>query len=93
MQLDPQGLYVVGPVGSTGKVAEVELDLVPPLVQTHRHCADKGLDSGGALVVRSPETTSNVFVVEDLHLEREVLFQVFYDHHQKWKLYAQSLRG
>jgi len=51
MDLDAQGLDVVGPVGSACEVGEVKLDLVPAFVQTHWHGADKGLHAGGALVV------------------------------------------
>jgi hypothetical protein len=47
----PKSLYVVAAVGSACKVGQVELDLVPALVQPHGHGADKGLDPCCRLVV------------------------------------------
>ena len=42
----PQGLDVVAAIGPPREVAEVELDLVPPLVEPHRHGANEGLHPG-----------------------------------------------
>ena len=70
----PQGLNVVCPVGSPCEVRQVELDLIPSLIQPHRHCADEWLYSRGGLVVRGSEPSSNVFVIEDLHFKGEVFF-------------------
>ena len=39
VDLHPQCLNIVCAVGSTGKVGQVELDLIPPLIQTHGHRA------------------------------------------------------
>ncbi len=72
MDLHSQGLDVVRTVGSAGEVTQVELNLVPALIQSHGHGADEGLHSGRALVVRRAETTSNVLVVQYLYLEGEV---------------------
>lgn len=76
MDGDSQGLDVVAAVGSAREIGEVELDLVPPLIQSHGHGADEGLDSGGALVVGGPEAPSNVLIVEDLHFEGEVFLEL-----------------
>ena len=76
MDGDAQGLDVVATICPAGEVAEIELNLVPPLVEPHRHGADKGLNSSGRLVVTSPETPADVLVVEYLHFEGEVLFQL-----------------
>ena len=76
MQNLPEGFDVVGSVGSAGEVGQVELDLVPTLVETHGHGADERLDSGGALVVGGSESTSDVLVVEHLHFEGEVLLEL-----------------
>ena len=43
VDLDPQRLHVVGAVRPPGEVRQVKLDLVPALVQPHRHRADKRL--------------------------------------------------
>jgi len=39
--LDSECLDVTGSVGSAGEVRQVELDLVPTFVQSHRHRANK----------------------------------------------------
>ena len=72
----PEGLNVVCSVGAAGEVGQVELNLVPALVETHGHSADEGLDAGGALVVTGAEPAAHVLVVEHLHLEGEVLLQL-----------------
>lgn len=47
----PERLNVVGSVRPPGEVRQVELDLVPALVESHGHGADEGLDSCRALWV------------------------------------------
>lgn len=42
------------------------------------------------LVVGRTEASAHVLVVENLHLEREVLLEVLDDHHEKRQLDAQS---
>ena len=91
MDLDSEGLDVVGSVSSASEVTQVELDLVPALVQSHWHRADEGLHSGGALVVGGPEATTDVLVVEDLDFEGEVLLEVLDDHDEEGQLDAESL--
>jgi hypothetical protein len=68
VNLDAEGLNVVGAVGAAGEVREVELNLVPALVQPHGHGADKGLDARRTLVVARAEATAHVLVVKDLDL-------------------------
>ena len=72
----PQSLDVIAAVCSSGEVRQVELNLVPALVQPHWHCADEGLDPGRRLVVRRPESPSHVLIVEDLHFEGEIFFEL-----------------
>lgn len=38
-------------IGSPGEVRQIELDLIPSIIQPHGHCTNKGLDSGGRLHV------------------------------------------
>ena len=45
MDLHPQRLYVVGTVSSSCEIRQVELNLVPPFIKSHGHCAYEGLDS------------------------------------------------
>ena len=89
VDLHSQRFDVVGAVGSAREVAQVELNLVPALVQAHGHGADEGLDAGGGLVVGRTESAAHILVVQHLHLEREVLLQVLYYHHQEWQFNPQ----
>lgn len=91
VNLNSKGLYVVGTVGSSGEIRQVELNLIPALIESHGHCADEWLHSGGALVVRGSESTSNALVIEYLHLEGEVLLQVLDNHDQERKLDGKGL--
>ena len=60
-------LNVVGAVGASSKVRQVELDLVPAAVEAHRQHAAERVDASRALIVAGAETTSHVLIVEDLH--------------------------
>ena len=93
MNLHAQCLDVVGTVGPPREVTQVELDLVPALVEAHRHRADEGLDPGGRLVVGGAEPAADVLVVEDLDLEGEVLLEVLDDHDEEGELDAEGLVG
>lgn len=61
--LHSQGLNVVCAVGPPGEVRQVELNLVPAVIQPHGHGADEGLDPGGALVVTCSEAPADIFVI------------------------------
>ncbi len=61
-----QGLNVVTSISSAGEVRKVELDLVPPIIQTHGHGADERLHTGGGLVIGGPEPPTNILVVQNL---------------------------
>ena len=91
MNLHSQGLNVVGSIGTTSEVGQVELNLIPAFVQTHGHRANEGLHTGRWLVVWCAESASHVFVVKHLHLECKVFLQVLDDHDQEGKLDAESL--
>lgn len=67
--LHSQGLDVVGAVRTTREVGQVELDLVPAVVQPHGHGADEGLHPSRALVVAGPETPTDVLIIQ--HLGKE----------------------
>ena len=91
VDLNSKGLYVVGTVGSSGEIRQVELNLIPALIKSHGHCADEWLHSGSGLVVGGSESTSNALVIKDLHLESEVFLQVLNDHDQERKLDGKGL--
>jgi hypothetical protein len=93
MDLYTKSFNVVRSVGTACEVTKVELDLVPTFVEAHGHGANKRFHTGCRLVVRCAKTTTNVFVVENLHLKCEVLLQVFDNHHQERELDAQRLLG
>ena len=86
VDLNSQGLYVVGTVSSSCEIRQVELNLIPSLIQSHRHGANEWLDSGGGLIVRGSESSSYALVIKYLHLESEVLLQVLNDHDQEREL-------
>lgn len=73
----PEGLNVVGTVGSSSEIRQIELNLVPSLIESHWHGADEWLDTGGGLVVGGSETTTHVLVIEYLHFEGEVFLQLY----------------
>ena len=91
MKLHPKCFDVVGSIGPACEIREIKLYLIPPLVQSHGHGADKWLYPCGALVVRSPKPSPDVLIVQDLHLEGKILLQVLYYHHQEGQFDAQSL--
>lgn len=80
MNLDSQSLDVVGAIGSAGEVRQVELDLIPAVIQTHGHCTDEGLDSRCTLVVASTESPPHILVIQDLNFKCKVFLQVLDDH-------------
>ena len=87
----PEGLNIVGTVSSSGEIRQVELNLIPALIKSHRHGADERLDTGGRLIVGSSESTTHVLVIEYLDLEGEVLLQVLDDHDQEGELDGKGL--
>ena len=91
VDLNSKGLYVVGTVCSSGEIRQVELNLIPSLIKSHRHGANERLDSGGRLIVRGSESSSYALVIEYLYLEGEVLLQVLNDHDQERKLDGKRL--
>lgn len=72
----PESLNVVGSVGSSCEIGQVELNLIPSLVESHGHGANERLHTGGRLIVGGSETTANVLVVKHLHLESEIFLQL-----------------
>jgi len=63
VDLNSERFDVVGSVGSSCEIGEIELDLIPSVVQSHRHRADERLHASRRLVIRSPETTPHVLIV------------------------------
>lgn len=76
VDLHAEGLDVVGAVRASGKVRQVKLDLIPPLIESHRHGADERFHTRCALVVGRAEAATHVLVVQHHHFEGEVLFEL-----------------
>ena len=89
----PERLDIVGTIGSSCEIGQVELNLIPALIESHGHCADEGLDTSGGLVIGSSESTAHILVIEHLHFEGEVLLQVLDDHDQEGQLDGEGLLG
>lgn len=45
------------------------------------------------LVVARPEPPPNVFIIQNLNFETEILLQVFYQHDKEWQFDTKSFRG
>lgn len=66
LYLHSEGLDVVCPICSPGEIREVELDLIPAVVQSHRHGAYEWFDSCCGLVIGGPKPSTCVLVVQNL---------------------------
>jgi len=73
----PEGLNVVGTVSTSSEVWQVELNLIPALVKSHRHGTNERFYTSRWLIVAGSETAAYVLVIKNLNLESEVLFQLF----------------
>lgn len=91
MDLYTKRFDVVCAIGPAGEVRQIKLNLVPTLIQAHRHSANKRLYTRSRLVVGCSETTRNTLVVKHLYFKAEVLLQVLDDHHKEGQLYTKRL--
>jgi hypothetical protein len=76
MDSNSECFYIISSIGSSGEIGEIELNLIPSLIESHRHGTDEGLDSSGRLVVGCSEPSPDVFIIENLHFEGEVFFEL-----------------
>merc|ERR1712078_595644 len=83
VDLHAERLDVVRAIRSARKVRQVELDLIPSLVKTHRHSADERLHPRRRLVVGGTEPPTNVLVIKNHDLKREVFLEVLQDHDEE----------
>ena len=107
MDLYTKSFNIVSTVSPSGEVRQVELDLVPSFIESHGHSTDERLHSGGRLIVGGSESSSDIFIIENLHFESKVFLQLFskvrmaptrvsyiFDNHdQEGKLDAQGFFG
>ena len=76
VDLHSEGLDIVSTVGSSGEIGQVELDLVPALIESHWHGANERFYAGCALIVGSSKSAAHVLVVKNLHFEGEVFLEL-----------------
>jgi hypothetical protein len=91
VNLNPNSLHVVRSVGPASEIGQIELNLVPAFVQTHRHGANKRLHSRCGLIIRGSKPPLYTFIIENLYLKREILVKILNDHHKERKLDTQCL--
>ena len=66
-----QCLNIVCPISSASEISQVELDLVPTVVQPHRHSTYERLDTCCGLIVRGPEPPPDILIIKDLRRKRK----------------------
>jgi hypothetical protein len=76
VHLDALALDELAAEGFEAVVLEVEGHLVPALLQFEGHGALEGLDTGDGLIVAADEGAPDVLVVQETHLEAEVLVEL-----------------
>lgn len=67
--LHPKRLDVVCAICPSGEVGQVELDLVPAVVQPHGHGADERFHARRALVVAGPKPPPYIFIIQHLKMQ------------------------
>lgn len=71
--LNSQSLNVVCPISPPREIRQVELNLVPAIIQSHGHRTYKRLHSGGTLVIACTESSSYIFIIQDLKYRKITL--------------------
>ncbi len=74
-----EGFYVIASIGSSCEIRQVELNLVPSFIQPHGHGTNEWLHSGCRLIVWCSESSSHVFVIQYLHFESEIFFELSFN--------------
>ena len=69
--LDAERFDVVRSVGTTSKIRKIELNLIPAVIETHRHRTDEWFDTRRRLIITRTETTTNVSIVQNLSKEEK----------------------
>jgi len=85
MNLNPGSLHIASSIGPASKVAKVDLNLIPSIIQTQRHGAVEGPDASTALKVAGAEPPPKVFIIQDLHLEGKVALEILDHEDKEWK--------
>lgn len=77
VNLHAKSLDIIGSICTSGKIAQIELDLIPSFVQPHRHGTNERFDARSRLIIGCAEASLDVLVIQDLHFKCEVLFQLY----------------
>lgn len=64
--LHSQSLNVICPVRAPCEIWQVELDLIPTIIESHGHRADERLYTRRTLIVTRPEPSSDVLIIQHL---------------------------
>ena len=64
--LNSKRFDVVRSVSTSSEIRQIELNLIPSIIQTHGHRANERLDARRGLIVARTETTANISIVEYL---------------------------
>ena len=91
MNLNPNGFHIVRSICPTCEIRQIELNLVPPFIQTHWHCTNEWLYSRCGLIVRSSKPPLYTFIIENLYLKREIFVEILDNHHKERKLDTEGL--
>ena len=86
MDLDSKAFNEVRAVCSPREVAQVELHLVPAVIESHGHCADERFYPSDVLVIARSKPSLDVLVIQDCDLEREILLEILNNHDQERQL-------
>ena len=76
MDSHSESLNVVATISPSREIRQVELNLVPTLIQSHGHSTNKRLYTSCWLIVRCAESPANVLIIKNLNFEGEVLFKL-----------------
>ena len=65
--LNSKSFDIISSVRASCKVRQIELNLIPSIVKSHWHCANKRLDPCSTLIVWCAKSTSNIFIIQYLN--------------------------
>ena len=76
MDSHTQGFNIITTIGSSREIRKIKLNLIPTLVKPHRHSADERFHPSSRLIVGCSKSSTNIFVIQDLNLEGEILLEL-----------------
>ena len=79
LYLNSERFDVIRSVGTSSEIREIELNLIPAIVQAHGHGTDEWFDTCRRLIVAGTETTSNISIVQNLQGEWQLVKE-----NEKW---------